>query len=290
MIIQDKDGKLKWSSIVAYLPSYGENPFALADKSIQNIMNNKAVNEMGIYKFLDFTGKLLYQVEYREGRLFSWGSPVRKDLLPTKKKIVNEKMNSMRGGETCVEYYLETTYYYSDGTTTQTSEFLFIICEEDNDGGVGGNGGEDDVDYEIETEESALVTPTTFGDNDIAYDPYTTIDGGSPMVHQVECRLNVRRKIGRILRAIISMTVHDPVLIGDTNIQYYNPFKQSQCIRNVAIVTISKSKSIDPLGVTASAGWSWELNYRYSYFMNHPTETSQFPDSRTGYVNAYSTG
>lgn len=139
MIVQNGSGKLRWSSIIAYLPKSGVMLKQLPRETIQHIINGENVGEDGIYKFINLKGRLQYAIHYEKGRLTAVGKPIREDALS---KDNSKKITSIKTASTnCVAWYEVTTWYYSDGHSEVTEEYLFTTCNEDTEGGGGGGGG-----------------------------------------------------------------------------------------------------------------------------------------------------
>ncbi|MFW0714395.1 hypothetical protein [Pedobacter sp. N23S346] len=179
MIVQGRNGKLRWSSIIAYLPADGVKRTQLSRKTIQNIINGEKVSDDGMFKFIDLKGNLKYQMSYKSGKLHSVGIP------KTNLKNISYNQGNSSARSHCLNWFLDTIYYYADGSTEQTSEYLFTTCDDQNLPGGGGGGGSGEnpepEEPEDETEEpndqdiivsgSSQSYESEFVDEDIAIDP-----------------------------------------------------------------------------------------------------------------------
>jgi hypothetical protein len=143
VLILDRTGSIRKGNIVLYIPENNQSRKEVPDNAFNKIFNDKSPDGNGQFRFLSVTGRRLYQLDYKDGRLYSWG-------------IIQSKTNgnnTVNGGTTtnsvtCIDWYLVTTYYYPDGTTQQTSDYVGTTCYGcDNeeiesfcpDGGTGGN-------------------------------------------------------------------------------------------------------------------------------------------------------
>lgn len=56
MIVQSRTGKLRWSTVVSYLPLDDKKKSSLSEMTLQNILNNEPVTDDGEYKFFNVKG------------------------------------------------------------------------------------------------------------------------------------------------------------------------------------------------------------------------------------------
>jgi hypothetical protein len=104
------------------------------------------------FQFLSVTGKGLYELSYKNNRLFSAG------IIKTKATDLANHKEMGTNTITCIDWYLVTTYYDEYGNISyQTEEYVGQTCGEcDNpmyesmcpDGGGSGGGNETDYEYE----------------------------------------------------------------------------------------------------------------------------------------------
>lgn len=167
MIIRSKTGKLRWSSIVAYLPANGNKQQKVSNYTMQNILNNKPVEDEGMFKFISLTGVLSHQREYKSGKISSAGVNIKKSELAKMrplshvKKTKQASFNNAPLPEDCEDYYLVVTYYDGEGGTYEEEQYLYTLCDGETGGGGGGSGEngepEEENDMEIEFEGSKVV-------------------------------------------------------------------------------------------------------------------------------------
>lgn len=274
IIVQSKEGKLRWSSIVAFLPKNGQKR-TLSEKTIQNIINNEPVADDGMFKFIDLRGRLSYQLEYKKGKLYSWGSPFSEDELPKKEGQSPVKKNNKTSlsSTTCVAYFLITTYFYDDGSTSQTEEYLFTVCSEAPDGGGSGGGGgnpqpegldpEDPNDMEVETSGTIhLQLPLTNDDYAIPEGDDSINSFGIPTPIYFDAYWSAVRMA--IKRRIKSVTMGD--LHGYPINESYWVRGKGRISRNLTYDRGGKWYIIqNPLRVTAELGWEYSASVRYTY-------------------------
>lgn len=60
--------------------------------TLQNLLNNKPIEDDGVYKFVSLNGKLSYQFEYKEDKISSVGTTVTKTQLLKLKKYHKERV------------------------------------------------------------------------------------------------------------------------------------------------------------------------------------------------------
>lgn len=151
LFVMDKAGSIISGNIVYFLPADGKKRDALSPHTIQNIFNNKPVSDNGMFKFLSVSGTWIYQLEYKNGKLYSNG------IIKTNKVNGAQKTNS-----SCIDWYLVTTYNYANGSSYQTSEYVGTTCDGcDNlnyeslcPGSDGGGGSDIQKSSEVVIEES----------------------------------------------------------------------------------------------------------------------------------------
>jgi hypothetical protein len=278
VIVQNRSGKLRWSSIISYLPEDGVDRSQVSEKTIQNIINGEHVVDNGMYKFIDLKGNLQYQVRYKNGKLYSFGKPVREDLTNAHKS----KNTAARGG--CLAWYLITTYYYADGSSSQTKEYLFTTCDEDSDEGGGGGGGtggdipqdpeepeepndqeitvsgsfdayETDVqpeDYQI-PEEIDIPEQMDLDENGNPYPPVPF----APPVKYSHTWLYTYNAVGPFYIKAVYM---NDATVHPGNIQY--PTASGTVTRNIVLFDQHKTSSIS--GETANLLWTYYVNTRWT--------------------------
>lgn len=107
---------------------------------ISNIYNANAEGYSGFFSVLTVFKRILFEVNYDDGRLTSFSRPMSNYIFPAHVS----KDYSPQTVRNCTDWFLVTTYYWSDGTTSQTSEYVYTMCNgemtRNPDGGDPGNG------------------------------------------------------------------------------------------------------------------------------------------------------
>lgn len=278
IIVQGSNGKFKWSSIISYLPEDGKNQGELTKKTVQNIINGEQVADDGLYKFIDLKGNLQYQLTYKNGKLNSFGKPVREDLIKANKR----KNTAARGG--CFAWYLITTYYYPDGSSSQTEEYLFTTCDQDSDEGGGGGGGDSPEDpqdpeepeepndqeitvsgtfetFETDVQPEDYQTPEETDipeqmDLDENGNPYPPVPFAPPVKYS-HTWFYTYNAIGPFYIKAVYM---NDATVHPGNIQY--PTASGTVTRNIVLLDQHKSSAIN--GETADLLWTYYVNTRWT--------------------------
>lgn len=303
MIIQSSTGKFKWSKIVSFLPSSDNAQNRLASGTLQSILNNAPVNQSGLFKFLDLKGRLSYQIEYKNGKIASFGQIMKKTNLPKNLKS-SSKANSTisSSSEHCTDYYLVTTIYYSDGTSETTSEYMFTLCDngepgDDSGGGGGeGTGPEEDNDQAITINGSFEETETVYDNDDYAegdsggISPYDQIDPptdaglitGSPSL--VRYRFNYTHIY---IPGVSEGFRMGNVQVFPNNETYFNSAK-GWTTRVITPITLY-SGFISNGDYTATLRWDYTINWRYTYLniAVYPSVTRQTSGTKTKLVTTH---
>jgi hypothetical protein len=141
LLIENKSGTIRRGNIVQYIPAKVQPDAGIPVNSFFKIFNAGLPDEDAQFCFLTITGRLLYQVNYKDGRQYSTG------VTQAGATIVNSPPQALISpAPVCTDWYLVTTYYYADGSTEQTEQYLYTTCEP------GSGGGEaNDIEYEFAT-------------------------------------------------------------------------------------------------------------------------------------------
>ncbi|WP_157278868.1 hypothetical protein [Olivibacter sitiensis] len=299
LVVQSKTGKLRWSTVVCFLPENGNKRTVLKEKTIQNIINNEPVFENGLFKFLDLKGKLLYQLEYKDQKLSTYGSP--------RKKGDTNSPNVAKASIQCYDYYLITTYFENGTVVEQTEEYLYTECDEDSSGGDGGGGGSGggsgnpggdnpgDSDPEDPEEENDATVPARFVyeishtnyDNDDLYLPEDTeieYDGDTPLPPmgfpsplRYVCMANITYRAVDL--SIVNAFTY-PMNLTPNNETYLHP-NWGQVARVVTKIGESHFADFIEGGHTATFYWSCDIHFRWTYLTAGGTRTRQVPFSHS---------
>jgi hypothetical protein len=120
VLIIDKEGKVRKGNIVQYTPPNGQASNDIPDNTFYNIFNTAESVSDGQFRFLSVTGRWLYQLDYKDGKMQSYG-------------IIQPGSAGSNTGtsrtNTCLDWYLIITYYLPDGTTYQTREYIGTTCD-----------------------------------------------------------------------------------------------------------------------------------------------------------------
>ncbi|MCJ0743704.1 hypothetical protein [Pedobacter montanisoli] len=272
VITVKKNGKPRWSMIIAFLAGDGKTKSTLNNNSIQGIVNNERLEEDGLYKFFDLKGRLLYQVSYKDKKITSYGAVQAKDKRNGKDKVMstngsgtgNSTKMLLPEQEDCTEYYLVTTYYDQYGNPEyQTWEYLFTLCKDGNGGGGGGGGGgtppEDPIDVEMTQEFSFPVAYTSFRPEDyrLPEGALSATPEGTPLTY--DCKVSVT--FASSTRKIHGVQAY-PLVIHPANETYLHP-EYGRIVRNVT--PFSQSHNASYAGQKVSAYWTSIVNFRWAY-------------------------
>ena len=159
MIVQSTSGKLRWSSIISFLPAAGKKRLQLLEKTIENIMNQKPVQEAGMFKFIDLNGRLAFQMEFKNGAMTSWGTIVSGDQRP---KLNRNRFSLKVEANEANDYYMITTYHNDEVGRKLSEEYLYTISDGDHVN-IGNGEPEEENDMTIETSESFV----SYSDDDL---------------------------------------------------------------------------------------------------------------------------
>ncbi len=268
MIVQSKTRKFRWSTIVSFVPENGNAPSKLSDKTIQNILNNEPVVDNGMFKFFNLKGKLLYQIEYKNGKIHSAGTVVKGSQLAKRPNNYIPKTSLVDGGgSNCIDWYLAVTTYDEWGNVIGFYEtYLFTTCEEGN----GGGGSdpfppEEPIDQEIVISGVDVEYETEFSEDDYAIDvedenaidmsliPYApAIRYDFPYDIRYPARMGIRF-------AVVTM---GDVLVFPRNLRYYSKPK-GWITREITPITTGKSASNS--GNIYELTWNYSVYFRYAY-------------------------
>lgn len=283
LIVQSSSGKLRWSSVISYLPEDGISQSQLSKKTVQNIINGEQVSDNGMFKFIDLKGNLQYQIEYRSGKLHSFGKPARQDLAQIKKS------KSTAASEGCIDWYLVTTYYYSDGSTSVESEYLFTTCDQDSDGGGGGGDGgenpdpEEPNDQEITVSGSSNISESDYQPEDFELpvetdnpqemdldengNPLPPVSNPSPLVYYHTWTYTYNA-LGPFYIKTVYM---NDATVSPGNEQYQTSL--GTMIRNVSL--LNQRKTANEGSTTARLLWEYDVHYRWTNITTSVIKTMQ---------------
>ena len=162
VLVLNRAGDIRKGNVVLFRPDNQPLCAEVPDNTFHDILNKGTVTTNGLFQFLGVAGQWKYQLDYKNGKLYSFGLVEQKDKPVNAAGRIDEIV--------CIDWYLVTTYYYEDGTTSQTSEYLGTTCN-----GECGNpmyqslcpdGSSSSNDYEYETaRDRAWHVASTIGDS-----------------------------------------------------------------------------------------------------------------------------
>lgn len=287
IVVKNAAGKFRWSTVVCFLAE-NEKAQTLKDNTIKNIFNNIPPEDNGTFKFFSIQGSLLFQVQYKDGKLYSYAHPTTAKALNSAKKTQTSQITS---SSNCTEWFLITIYYYANGSTEITADYLYTTCSNQDTQGDGGGGGgdtgdspgepqpEEPNDMELSTTSVFNTYDTQMGNDDLVSPPVGNpieydADGNpqAPVANytqvQYEYRVSITYKA--VTRVILGISM-SPVIAYPNSETYTNP-SWGSVIRVVTPITTSTIYS--GLGTTvAHCSWGCLVTFRYTYLSSGGTRT-----------------
>ena len=269
MIVRSEKGKLRWSYIVSFHPLGGKKQSKLSVGTLQNILNNKRVEDEGMFKLINLNGKLSHQFEYKQGKISSSGTLISKrELLKIRDQFLKKDNRlSLKNAplpEDCEDFYLVTTYYDGQGGTYEDWEYLYTEC--DGEEGGGNNNGEqefeEDPDIEIMTDEEFTSSVVSYTDFDIISNPISLAPVGTVEPVVVRHEAEVWRRFNRIKSRITVIYPKTPTISsGQVSGLYFNSFLQQNVIRKANL--LGADWWVNYAGVAATITWRYDIHYKY---------------------------
>ncbi len=117
VLIEDKNKNIRKGNLVIF---YSDHQFNFIPKhTFSNILNTGNLQCDGKFKYLSVSGHSLYELEYNNGKLKSYG----------KFGPYNSDQNSSNRIASCIDWYLVTTYYDVNGVEIyQTEQYIGTSC------------------------------------------------------------------------------------------------------------------------------------------------------------------
>lgn len=156
VLILNKSGNIRKGNIILYTPESGQSYEKIPDDAFYDIYNTAELKCNGQFKFLSVTGKWLYQLAYKDGKLNSVGL-VKPNASPSPANGVGVSSRL----SACTDWYLVTTYYdIYHNIISQTSVYIGRTCDGCDDPNLQqicedpsqGEGGSPNTEYEFEEE------------------------------------------------------------------------------------------------------------------------------------------
>ena len=141
LLVMDKSENIIRGNLVLYSPEDSQHLGKIPNNTFSKMYNDKSLDCNGLFNFLSVTGRRMYQREYKNGKLHSFG-------------YVKASNQSEGRTETDCTYYFYILTWWIDGVPVyQEAIYLGSICESgcddpmnqtlcpDNGGGSSGGGG-----------------------------------------------------------------------------------------------------------------------------------------------------
>ena len=131
LLIINETGNIRKGNIVQFIPKAGTFLNELPKNTFNKFYNSGKIESDGKFSFLNLNDKILYQMDYNDGKLSAYGE-----------KQIHQDASV---ANLCTEWYLVTTIYYGNGTVAVAEEYLYTTCSsienELDDQTPGGGGG-----------------------------------------------------------------------------------------------------------------------------------------------------
>lgn len=140
LLVQNKTGDILRGNIVLYIPENNQQMKTIPDNTFQKMYLEKNLDCNGLFRFLSPTGRWMYQREYKNGKLHSFGY------------VKADNTYEGRTSTDCTYYFLILSFWVDGVVVAQETVYLGRLCESgcddpnnqslcpDNGGGGGGDG------------------------------------------------------------------------------------------------------------------------------------------------------
>ena len=147
LLVMDKSTNIIRGNLVLYSPEDNHRLNEIPENTFFEMYNNKSLECNGLFNFLSVTGRKMYQREYKDGKLHSFGY-----VKASNKKPDEASNQAVARTETdCTHYYYILTWWIDGVPVHQEAIYLGSICTggcDDpmnqtlcpDDGGGGGGG------------------------------------------------------------------------------------------------------------------------------------------------------
>ena len=154
LLVMDKSTNIIRGNLVLYSPEDNQRLNNVPNYTFSKMYNNKNLDCNGLFNFLSVTGRRMYQREYKDGKLRSFG------YVKSSNKPDEASNQAVARTETdCTHYYYILTWWIDGVPVYQEAIYLGSICAggcDDpmnqtlcpDDGGGGGGGSGDGVEYD----------------------------------------------------------------------------------------------------------------------------------------------
>jgi hypothetical protein len=120
VILNKHTGNVRMGNLVKILEQHNGLSHA---RSVADIYNNKNTLYQGYFTVSDLSGKIAFEVNYKNGTLTSYSRPVKGKAAESLGTRTQTTMANI-----CTDWFLVTTYYYSDGSSITEREYLYTTC------------------------------------------------------------------------------------------------------------------------------------------------------------------
>lgn len=276
LIVQDKNGKYKFSHIVAYNSADGSNVKKIKAGTIQNLINNKNISYDGEFQFHDIMGKLIFSQKYKDGKILSFSRIFTKDSTKSSQAIVRD----------CHDEYKGVWTYLSNGIMYYEEVFIGRYCHESEDGLPPSEQGVGDVPPSNPEPPSDLVfrnttiryesvggltnydvsNPTTTElEYDIEGNIIPQVPAEKPVTKAFKVEVDINKSDGHIVNVYLTDIYASP-----SQSIYVNP-TYGQITRSVDCSTSSKNFTITSNIIHCV--WQGNLELSYVFVNGAPTQT-----------------
>jgi hypothetical protein len=159
LLVVDKQEDIKFGRIVYFTPSDGKKHERISTNTFSNLFYHKPNNENGMFRYMSITGRWLYQIEYKDGKEYSFG------IIRPKADTAKQKRLAL-----CIDWSIVTTYHFANGSSYTTTEYVGTTCDCGDGsymslcpGGQGGGGEDVHVSGVIEEDDNEEVSVSDSG-------------------------------------------------------------------------------------------------------------------------------
>lgn len=152
LLVTDRSTNIIRGNLVLYSPEVGQPLNEIPNYTFSKMYNNKSIDCNGSFNFQSVTGRRIYQREYKDGKLHSFGY-----IKASNKPDEASNQVAERTEADCTYYYYIFTWWIDGVPVSQEAIYLGSICaggcDDPNnqtlcpDDGGGGGGG-DGVEYD----------------------------------------------------------------------------------------------------------------------------------------------
>lgn len=162
LLIINKEGNIRKGNIVQFIAKNGKPVNALPKNTFYNFYNAYHLVSDGSFTFLNINDKILYQMDYTDGKLSAYSEKQnRQDNNTASNTVLSTPSN-------CTDWYWVTTYYNADGTSYTNAQYLYTTCNNSDEsvepeGGGPGGGGSNDEETMAPKQEQWIVAANAYG-------------------------------------------------------------------------------------------------------------------------------